>query len=344
MLADVGTYHAATCLRAAHGAPAAEVRAFMQFNGRLSGGTMATGLLMDEGDDALQACRKDPFALGGAPPGGARARDADPVAAEYDAPLGCWTAPFWMADIDSRVVRRSSALHREALTARASGEGGGGEGDGALYDAHFAYRERALAADEGVATNLASPTPTVARRRAMMARGKLPSPGQGPSAEVRAKSWFRLFFWAQAPPAAGGSGVGGGDGGGAGGGAVLTAVEGGDPGYEETSKMCAEAAILLATRRDELPAARWSRQVAGGAAGRGGVLTPAFALGAPLIAELGARGLRFEELAIVAASDGPVPPRGDCQSHVSVDAAAETMRTLAAQPRRVSAEHGAQTE
>tara|TARA_B100000787_G_C16004824_1_gene211663 strand:+ start:270 stop:536 length:267 start_codon:yes stop_codon:yes gene_type:complete len=70
------------------------VQSFMHFNGRLSGGTMATGILLDEATDAVQAARRDPFLLGGAPPGGARPEDADPSGASYEASLAAWCAPF----------------------------------------------------------------------------------------------------------------------------------------------------------------------------------------------------------------------------------------------------------
>ena len=70
---------------------------------------------------------------------------------------------------------------------------------------------------------------------------------------------------------------------------MLTSVEGGDPGYDETSKMVAEAALLMATRREELP---MHRREGGGV---GGIVTPAFAFGWPLIDVLGERGLRFTQ-------------------------------------------------
>ncbi|MCB9706890.1 MAG: saccharopine dehydrogenase NADP-binding domain-containing protein [Myxococcales bacterium] len=90
-------------------------------------------------------------------------------------------------------------------------------------------------------------------------------PGSGPSPERRAKSWFRLTF----------VGEGGGR-------RVITEVSGGDPGYDETAKMVGESAILLATRGPE--------------GGRGGVLTPAVALGEALIERLGAVGIRFRRV------------------------------------------------
>ena len=62
-------------------------------------------------------------------------------------------------------------------------------------------------------------------RNALLSRLK---PGDGPSAERRAKSWFNVRF----------VGEGGGK-------QVITEVAGGDPGYDETAKMLAESALCL---------------------------------------------------------------------------------------------------
>ncbi len=88
------------------------------------------------------------------------------------------------------------------------------------------------------------------------------APGDGPSAAQRARAFFRVLFVAQTP-----------------GRRLITQVSGGDPGYGETSKMLAEAALCLA--HDPLPA-------------RAGQLTPAVAMGQALIDRLVAAGIRFE--------------------------------------------------
>ena len=194
---DLGTLATVQAMQRRFGEDVRSVQSFMHFNGRLSGGTMATGILLDEATDAVQAERRDPFLLGGAPPGGARPEDADPSGASYEATLDAWCAPFWMSAIDSRVVRRSHQLFREAqLTA--TGEAATGEAGGRGYGRGFGFRERALARDEAVARGLAAPMAEVERRKRLIARGKLPAPGQGPSAEVRARSWFRLFLLGEA--------------------------------------------------------------------------------------------------------------------------------------------------
>jgi short subunit dehydrogenase-like uncharacterized protein len=93
---------------------------------------------------------------------------------------------------------------------------------------------------------------------------KLKSSGEGPSAEEREKSWFRVRFRARAGDRQ-----------------LLTQVSGGDPGYGETSKMLGESALCLAF--DELPE-------------RSGQLTPAVAMGDALRRRLEAAGIKFEVL------------------------------------------------
>ncbi len=86
-------------------------------------------------------------------------------------------------------------------------------------------------------------------------------PGDGPSPERRARSWFTVRF----------VGSGGGE-------RVITEVSGGDPGYDETAKMLAESALSLAF--DDLPETA-------------GQVTPAVAMGDALTTRLQKAGLTF---------------------------------------------------
>ncbi|WP_437650679.1 saccharopine dehydrogenase family protein [Sorangium sp. So ce362] len=95
---------------------------------------------------------------------------------------------------------------------------------------------------------------------------KVRRPGEGPSAEERARSWFQVTFQGKSASRR-----------------VVTRVSGGDPGYSETAKMVAESALCMAFDRERLPA-------------RAGVLTPAVAMGERLIERLQAAGIRFELL------------------------------------------------
>ncbi len=163
------------------------------------------------------------------------------------AAVGMWAVP--LPTIDPQVVRRSAAARPE-------------------YGPDFRYRHFAavkrlptvLLAGVGMAglVGLVKLPPT---RRWLL--GRVAS-GQGPSAQQRARSWFRLRF----------VGEGGGR-------TVRTEVAGGDPGYDETAKMLAESALCLAY--DELPATS-------------GQLTPVAAMGDALLDRLVRAGITFRVL------------------------------------------------
>jgi short subunit dehydrogenase-like uncharacterized protein len=112
-----------------------------------------------------------------------------------------------------------------------------------------------LGAGAGAVVALAQLAPT---RNLLL---KLKDPGEGPSPEQRQKAWFRVRFTAIAD-----------------GHRLVTDVSGGDPGYGETSKMLAESALCLA--HDQLPQ-------------HSGQLTPAVAMGQPLIDRLQRAGIEF---------------------------------------------------
>ncbi|MDY7093647.1 MAG: saccharopine dehydrogenase NADP-binding domain-containing protein [Acidobacteriota bacterium] len=89
--------------------------------------------------------------------------------------------------------------------------------------------------------------------------------GDGPTEEQRARSRFSVTFLGRA-----------GDGS-----RTVVEVRGGDPGYDETSKMLAETGLSLAFDGDRLPQ-------------QAGTLTPAVALGGCLLERLREAGLVFE--------------------------------------------------
>jgi short subunit dehydrogenase-like uncharacterized protein len=162
-----------------------------------------------------------------------------------DRVAGGWVVPF--PTIDPQTVLRSArALERY--------------GPDFSYS-HYLLVKRlpvavGLAAGAGAAIALAQLKPT---RDLLL---KLKDPGDGPSPEKRAKSWFRVRFLAKSD-----------------GRRLVTQVSGGDPGYTETSKMLAQSALCLA--HDQLP------QTAG-------QVTPAVAMGDALLSRLQGQGIRFE--------------------------------------------------
>lgn len=284
MPSDLGALHALLALRARTPSPSADVRCYVAMEGRLSGGTMATGILMDSLGEDVAAQRADPFLTGGRPRGrdaaiAPRARERDLERAEFDPTVDGWVGPFMMATINSRVVRRSAELLRAEPAAD--------ELRGLVGD-DLCYSEVQLAKDEALAGALARGLPPVSKRVEMVRRGKLPKPGEGPSEEVRANSWFKFCFVARAEDGT----------------VVSTSVRGGDPGYTETAKMAAESALCLALpeRRARLPRA--------GVGARGGALTPATAFGGLLIDCLHHRGIEFSvEDGVPTAAAMLQPPR-----------------------------------
>ncbi|MTV24195.1 saccharopine dehydrogenase [Nitriliruptoraceae bacterium ZYF776] len=218
------------------------VRGYVEADARFSGGTAASAL---EAIGSRQLPRSRP--------------EADPVREtrllpqrvhRIDAPVELPGYGVPLPTIDPAIVRRSA----QRLD---------GYGERFRYG-HFA-RVRSLpvvvggAVGLGVVGALAQLGPT----RRLLARA-LPSSGEGPSPERRARSSFAVTF----------VGSGGGQ-------QVVTRVSGGDPGYDETAKMLGEAALTLAS--DEGP------DVAG-------AVTPAVGLGRPYLARLRDQGLRFEVL------------------------------------------------
>jgi short subunit dehydrogenase-like uncharacterized protein len=227
----------------------------VRMKGGASGGTIASMMnLMEEArDPAVRRVLGDPYAL--YPEGAPRGPDrGDQTGPRRDEDTGRWTAPFVMAAINTRVVRRSNALSGFAY------------GEGFRYDeavdtgpgpAGFA---RATAMSAGIGGGVALAALPVGR--GLLGRF-LPAPGEGPSREERERGGFRIAIHARSD-----------------GGDRLTGIVEGtsDPGYGETSKMLGESALCLAF--DDLPP-------------RGGVLTPATAMGMKLVERLRAAGMTF---------------------------------------------------
>ena len=230
--------------------------------GGFSGGTAASLMNMmreQDNDPGLAEMLANPYSLD--PPDGRGGLDGpDLTLGEFDKDFDSYIAPFVMAGINTRVVRRSNALMNYAYgenfrydEATLMGEGPAG----------FA-KAFALAAGSGVVMTAAS----VPFLRSLLEK-VIPAPGEGPSTELRESGFFNVEFFARGaddPQAT-----------------VRARVTGDrDPGYGSTAKMLTESAIVLAQ---------------GGLKVTGGLWTPASALGVDLIARLQAHaGLTFELL------------------------------------------------
>lgn len=195
-----------------------------QIRGGISGGTAASASTLFDQAAASSYVRElvaDPYALS---PDRVQDRgpdhDDDPRAA-FDPTIGKWTAPFVMAQINTRVVRRSNALL------------------GYPYGRQFRYRERtvmprgARGAVLAQATSLGLLTVAGLGRLALgrsLIRRVIPAAGQGPTREQRERGGFRIVVRGRAKDHTEGA---------------LRIVGKADPGYGETAKMLAESALLL---------------------------------------------------------------------------------------------------
>ena len=227
--------------------------------GAASGGTMASMMnVMREAraDRDVARVLAKPYSLN--PEGEQRGPDrGDQRSVRFDDDAASWTAPFVMASVNTRVVRRSNALlgfpwgrdfrYHESIR---TGGGVGGWSRAAMITG-------GLAGLVGLASFDWS--------RNLLERFVLPKPGTGPDAEAREKGFFNLE---QIGKLADGR-------------QIRSRITGDrDPGYGSTSKMLAESAVCLAC--DDLESA-------------GGILTPAAAMAAPLIERLTSNaGLTFE--------------------------------------------------
>jgi short subunit dehydrogenase-like uncharacterized protein len=229
--------------------------------GGLSGGTIdSLRGQVAEARTSSEARRlaMDPYSLSpdrSAEPDHGREWDARGI--ERDGELGLWLAPFIMAPLNTRIVRRSNALQ------------------GWAYGRGFRYREamstgrdllapaKAAAVAGGLGALVAglSLPPT----RAVLDR-VLPSPGEGPSEKTRRNGFFKIEIHTRT---AGGARY------------VAKVAAQGDPGYAASAVMFGESALCLALDGDRLPEAA-------------GSLTPATAMGEALADRLRAAGQTLE--------------------------------------------------
>ena len=143
----------------------------------------------------------------------------------FDAVSNSWIAPFVMAGINTKIVRRSHALMDF------------------MYGKNFAYDEATLTG-KGIAGQIRGYMSLIPIFLATRKKGSiikkivdfiLPKSGEGPSKKTRIKGYYNLRFYLTADKMT-----------------YVSKVLGDmDPGYGSTSKMLAESAICLAL--DEIP-------------------------------------------------------------------------------------------
>jgi short subunit dehydrogenase-like uncharacterized protein len=259
---DIGVWFLQQEAKERHGAYCDSIAMFVKATrGGPSGGTIASVLnLIKEAraDRNVARVLGDPYGLN--PPDERQGPDGpDQRNVRFDELPDTWTAPFVMAGINTKVVRRSHALL------------------GYPYGRDFRYRE-AVMTGKGASAWFKSNAMTAGLggfmaaasfdlSRGLLERFVLPAPGEGPSREQRENGFFDLRQFGTLPDGT----------------VIRSRITGDrDPGYGSTSKMLAESGVCLA--KNELEPG-------------GGVLTPAAAMGDALLKRLRENaGLVFEVL------------------------------------------------
>ncbi|MEX1363604.1 MAG: saccharopine dehydrogenase NADP-binding domain-containing protein [Nannocystaceae bacterium] len=258
---DLGTLMMQRAMQQRHGVPAREVKLAVQSTkGGFSGGTVASMIEITKAARADSEVRRvllDPYGLD--PADGRRGPDGrDPRGVGFDDDFDGWTAPFVMAAINTRVVRRSNALQGYAY------------GEDFSYQEFMTFRRgvkgRLMAGAVAQGMNAMMIGVALEPTRALLQRFVLPAPGEGPSEQEREEGFFKMRLLARAEvdgkPAQ-----------------LRGRVEGfKDPGYGGTAIMLGESARCLAI--DPLDS-------------EGGITTPAAAMGDALLSRLRGAGMVF---------------------------------------------------
>jgi len=227
------------------------------FKGSLSGGTYASmnNIITEASKDSLiRKILTNPYGLN---PEGQRSgpdkRDLNKV--KYDEDSKSWIAPFMMAGINTKIVRRSNALSNYS------------------YGKNFTYDESVMTGDgfKGRIKAIISVLPLIflsAKPGSLLKRifnYFTPKPGQGPNENERENGYYSMRFYIRYNDKS----------------RALARVTGDrDPGYGSTSKMLAESAICLS--KDSLKDTY-------------GVITPSIAMGDQILDRLQAKaGLTFK--------------------------------------------------
>jgi len=232
--------------------------------GGASGGTLASLLGAFELPSQILNKARHPFALN--PPNDPGGYVKDQTFLRYDYDEGKWTIPYVMGAINTRIVRRSTALL------------------GNPYG-RFKYSETLAVPNLfvgfimwfGLLSFLMLASFRLTR---YFLKKLLPQPGQGPDEKSRREGYFKLAFIGESVPRENEKPI-----------KVRAEVIGkGDPGYQETSKMVAESALCLLLDQD-----KWGKKKEGERI-KGGVVTPASVMGLVLVNRLRDAGISFEVL------------------------------------------------
>lgn len=223
---DIGSWFLQEAAQRLHGVPCAEVKLLVKaMKGGASGGTIASmmnALEESRRDREIAKILVDPYSLN--PAGDRIGPDGrEQAGIGYHADSGTWTAPFVMAAVNTRVVRRTNALLRYAYGrdfkySEATMTGGGPAG-----------WTKAAAMTAGLGGFMLASSFDLSR--SLLVGRLLPKPGEGPNKNQREAGFFNLLLVGKL----------------ADGELIRLRVTGDrDPGYGSTSKMLSESAVCLA--------------------------------------------------------------------------------------------------
>lgn len=257
---DLGTLFMQREFEKKYGHYASEVKCRVRhMKGAMSGGTVDSMInIIDtvKVDPAVRRIIGDPYALN--PAGDSPGPDVkDQTGAVFDNDIGAWTAPFIMAGINTRNVRRSNAVmgHPWSRDFRYS--------ESMLTGTGLRGRMTAIMLSFGLKVFVLAASVNASRR--LMYKLFLPKPGEGPDASSRQEGFFTLTLLAKDEQ----------------GNTLWGEVAGDrDPGYGATSRMLGETAVCMGKDlTDDVT---------------GGLWTPASILGDALIDRLSANaGVEF---------------------------------------------------
>lgn len=230
-------------------------KAIVDVSGHVSGGTVSSMMTTFRLPAAAKALLRNPYLLEPSATSEYRSPlEKQQILPYYDKDLKAWTAPWIMATVNSRVVRRSHGLTKEENKTG--------------YGPTFGYFETMKVANVCVGATITGGLAMLVAmgsipftRENLLAR-LIPKPGDGPTEEQRKASHFRMSMVAETNK----------------GRRLHSVMSGGCAGYGETSKMLAECALAMALDRRELPC-------------QGGCVTPSVAFGNVLLRRLSDVGL-----------------------------------------------------
>lgn len=223
---DLGVHELQTAAQKQFGEPCTQIAMRVKAaKGTMSGGTVASlvnVIKLAKEDPRLRKSIASPYQICPSHAAQQQTRQKRIRSSYFDHSHQQWTAPFIMAEINTKVVHRSNALKDYAYTpaftySEAMWTGKGKQG-----------RIKAYAITAGIAALALGAS--IQKTRSLLEKYVLPKPGQGPSKKAQEAGFYNLMFFGKT---ASGKSI------------SLQCKGDRDPGYGSTAKMLAQSALCL---------------------------------------------------------------------------------------------------